>query len=271
MCTGTMTLRPVSVWHVLPRAQLQSSRRAFATARRRRPGGSHLPGRATRTMRGRVSFAAAAASTAALGARRDGPARGTASPARHPKDAWPRARLGYRRRRTTGKVAAAASDDVLDEGKSVTLSVVPRVAARRAPLDDPLAPLHPRTARSFSSHIFFFFPSFSDVSSDGDDDASTQRPIRTRARARRGGADDSSALPLARASRDDETPSRSHETASGRFSIRVGHLFSETLRERLFDARDAFPTAFTSRYSTLTPSRRTRVTHACTTHTTTHT
>ena len=264
MCTGTMTLRPVSVWHVLPRAQLQSSRRAFATARRRRPGGSHLPGRATRTMRGGVSFAAAAASTAALGARRDGPARGTASPARHPKDAWPRARLGYRRRRTTGKVAAAASDDVLDEGKSVTLSVVPRVAARRAPL-------HPRTARSFSSHIFFFFPSFSDVSSDGDDDASTQRPIRTRARARRGGADDSSALPLARASRDDETPSRSHETASGRFSIRVGHLFSETLRERLFDARDAFPTAFTSRYSTLTPSRRTRTTHACTTHTTTHT
>jgi hypothetical protein len=96
-------------------------------------------------------------------------------------------------------VAAAASDDVLDEGKSVTLSVVPRVAARRAPLDDPLAPLHPRTARSFSSHIFFFFPSFSDVSSDGDDDASTQRPIRTRARARRGGADITSALPLARA------------------------------------------------------------------------
>ena len=151
-----MTLRPV-VWHVLPRAQLQSSRRAFATARRRRPGGSHLPGRATRTMRGGFSFAAAAASTAALGARRDGPARGTASPARHPKDASHRARLGYRRRRTTGKVAAAASDDVLDEGKSVILSVVPRVAARRAPLDDPLAPLHPRTARSFSSHIFFFF------------------------------------------------------------------------------------------------------------------
>jgi hypothetical protein len=219
-------------------------------------------------MRGGVSFAAAAASTAALGARRDGPARGTASPARHPR---PRARLGYRRRRTTGKVAAAASDDVLDEGKSVTLSVVPRVAARRAPLDDPLAPLHPRTARSFSSHIFFFFSSFSDVSSDGDDDASTQRPIRTRARARRGGADDSLALPLARASRDDETLSRSHETASGRFSIRVGHLFSETLRERLFDARDAFPNAFTSRYSTLTPSRRTRTTHACTIHTTTHT
>ena len=74
----------------------------------------------------------------------------------------------------------------------------------------------------------FFLASFSDVSSDGDDDASTQRPIRTRARARRGGADDSSALPLARASRDDETPSRSHETASGRFSIRVGHLFPET-------------------------------------------
>jgi hypothetical protein len=175
MCTGTMTLRPVSVWHVLPRAQLQSSRRAFATARRRRPGGSHLPGRATRTMRGRVSFAAAAASTAALGARRDGPARGTASPARHPKDAWPRARLGYRRRRTTGKVAAAASDDVLDEGKSVTLSVVPRVAARRAPLDDPLAPLHPRTARSFSSHIFFFFPR-----------SRTSRPTVTTTRQRKG-------------------------------------------------------------------------------------
>jgi hypothetical protein len=218
-------------------------------------------------MRGGVSFAAAAASTAALGARRDGPARGTASPARHPR---PRARLGYRRRRTTGKVAAAASDDVLDEGKSVTLSVVPRVAARRAPLDDPLAPLHPRTARSFSSHIFFFFPSFSDVSSDGDDDASTQRPIRTRARARRGGADDSLALPLARASRDDETPSRSHETASGRFSIRVGHLFSETLRERLFDARrrarrvsDCFYVAIqhTDAFSTHTHDARVHYTH----------
>lgn len=269
MCTGTMTLRPVSVWHVLPRAQLQSSRRAFATARRRRPGGSHLPGRATRTMRGGVSFAAAAASTAALGARRDGPARGTASPARHPR---PRARLGYRRRRTTGKVAAAASDDVLDEGKSVTLSVVPRVAARRSTTRSRRSIRGPRD-RSLPTSSFFFPRS------------RTSRPTVTTTRQRKGRSERAPARDAAAPMTRWRCPSRARPVTTRRrlvptrrrregFQSESG-ISSPRRSENDFltrvDARDAFPTAFTSRYSTLTPSRRTRTTHACTTHTTTHT
>ena len=216
------------VWHVLPRAQLQSSRRAFATARRRRPGGSHLPGRATRTMRGGVSFAAAAASTAALG-------RGATG-----RRAARRRRHGTRRTHRLERVSGTAGDErpgrwppprpTTSSTKVRALlylscRVSPR-AARRSTTRSRRS-IRGQRDRSLPTSSFFL-ASFSDVSSDGDDDASTQRPIRTRARARRGGADDSSALPLARASRDDETPSRSHETASGRFSIRVGHLFPET-------------------------------------------
>ena len=161
-------------------------------------GGSHLPGRATRTMRGDASLAAAAASTAALCARRHGPARGAASSARrHPKDAAPRALLGYRSRRTTAKTAAGASDDVFDEGKSIrAFFVASRVARRRARVaDDPLAPHRPRWRAIFLFLLHLVLGRLS----DGDDDASTQRPIRTRARARRGGTDITSALPLARA------------------------------------------------------------------------
>jgi hypothetical protein len=223
MCTGTMTLRPVSVWHVLPRAQLQSSRRAFATARRRRPGGSHLPGRATRTMRGDASLAAAAASTAALCARRHGPARGAASSARrHPKDAAPRALLGYRSRRTTAKMAAGASDDVFDEGKSIRAFLsrrVSRVAARVSPTTRSR-----RTVRGGARSFFSFFISFSDVCPTVT--TTRQRKGRSeRARARDAAAPISRRRCPSRAlSRDDETPSREHET-------RVGKVFNPSRAE----------------------------------------
>ena len=113
-------------------------------------------------MRGDASLAAAAASTAALCARRHGPARGAASSARrHPKDAAPRALLGYRSRRTTAKTAAGASDDVFDEGKSIRAFLsrrVSRVAARVSPTTRSC-----RTVRGGARSFFSFFISFSDV------------------------------------------------------------------------------------------------------------
>ena len=219
MCTGTFGFLSLSF---SAKAQLQSTRRAFATARRRRLGGSHLSGRPMRTMRGSISLAAAVESAVVLAARRHGPARSAASSARrHPKDASPRALLRYRSRRMTTKMAAAASDDAFDEGERVGFSVASRVACLRAPHDGPLAPPRPRTARSFSSPVC---NSFSDVCPTVT--TTRQRKGRSeRARARDAAAPISRRRCPSRAlSRDDETPSREHET-------RVGKVFNPSRAE----------------------------------------
>ena len=171
-------------------------------------------------MRGDASLAAAAASTAALCARRHGPARGAASSARrHPKDAAPRALLGYRSRRTTAKTAAGASDDVLDEGKSIKAFLflsrrVSRVAARVSPTTRSC-----RTVRGGARSFFSFFISFSDVCPTVT--TTRQRKGRSeRARARDAAAPISRRRCPSRAlSRDDATPSHEHET-------RVGKVFN---------------------------------------------
>ena len=261
MCTGTFGFLSLSF---SAKAQLQSTRRAFATARRRRLGGSHLYGRPMRTMRGSISLAAAVESAVVLAARRHGPARSAASSARrHPKDASPRALLRYRSRRMTTKVAAAASDDAFDEGERVGFSVASRVACLRAPHDGPLAPPRPRTARSFSSPVC---NSFSDVC-----------PTVTTTRQRKGRSELARARDAAVPISPRRCPSHARPVtttrrpvttrrASERFSIRVGASLRRRLRgrERRRDARvlDCFPLPL------LTPTHATRThdTHDTTPH-----
>ena len=208
-------------------------------------------------MRGGVSLAVAVASAAALGAQRHGAARGAASSARrHPKDAAPRAPVGYRSRRTTAKVAAAASDDVFNEGESVAFSVVSRVGCRRSPLD---APSEDSAIVLFSRLHLVLGPTVT---------TTRQRKGRSeRARAR------DAAAPISRR----RCPSRARPVttrrrlvptrrASERFSIRVGASLRRRLRgrERRRDARvlDCFPLPL------LTPTHATRThdTHDTTPH-----